>query len=75
MYIEDIIARQIIDSRGNPTIEVDVRLDDGTLGFGQSQILAGSDYPFAIMDADPALRLASLEIGRASCRERVLWYV
>ena len=32
MYIEDIIARQIIDSRGNPTIEVDVRLDDGTLG-------------------------------------------
>src|SRR5205823_4645479 len=25
-------ARQILDSRGNPTIEVDVRLDDGTLG-------------------------------------------
>ena len=31
MYIEDIKARQIIDSRGNPTVEVDVRLDDGTL--------------------------------------------
>ena len=30
--------------------------------FGQSQILAGSDYPFAIMDADPALRLASLAL-------------
>ncbi len=32
MYIEDVRARQIIDSRGNPTIEVDVALDDGTLG-------------------------------------------
>jgi enolase len=32
MYIDDIKARQIIDSRGNPTIEVDVTLEDGTLG-------------------------------------------
>jgi enolase len=32
MYIEDVKARQIIDSRGNPTIEVDVVLDDGSLG-------------------------------------------
>ncbi|MCS6971134.1 MAG: phosphopyruvate hydratase [Planctomycetota bacterium] len=32
MDIEDITARQIIDSRGNPTIEVDVLLADGTLG-------------------------------------------
>jgi enolase len=32
MYIEDVRARQIIDSRGNPTVEVDVLLDDGTLG-------------------------------------------
>ena len=27
--IQDIFARQILDSRGNPTIEVDVTLDDG----------------------------------------------
>jgi enolase len=32
MYIDDVRARQIIDSRGNPTIEVDVTLDDGSLG-------------------------------------------
>ena len=32
MYIEDVKARQIIDSRGNPTVEVDVFLDDGTIG-------------------------------------------
>jgi enolase len=31
-YIVDINARQILDSRGNPTIEVDVVTDDGDLG-------------------------------------------
>ncbi|HEX4124810.1 MAG TPA: phosphopyruvate hydratase [Tepidisphaeraceae bacterium] len=30
--IEFIQARQILDSRGNPTVEVDVLLEDGTLG-------------------------------------------
>ncbi len=30
--IEDIIAREILDSRGNPTLEVDVVLDDGAMG-------------------------------------------
>ncbi|MCL0052213.1 phosphopyruvate hydratase [Peptococcaceae bacterium] len=30
--IIDVNARQILDSRGNPTVEVDVILDDGTLG-------------------------------------------
>src|SRR5215208_5721465 len=30
--IASVRARQILDSRGNPTIEVDVRLDDGSLG-------------------------------------------
>jgi enolase len=30
--IEYVQARQILDSRGNPTVEVDVLLEDGTLG-------------------------------------------
>jgi enolase len=30
--IVDILARQILDSRGNPTVEVDVVLEDGSLG-------------------------------------------
>ena len=30
--IRDVVAREILDSRGNPTVEVDVILDDGTLG-------------------------------------------
>ena len=32
VYIEDVQARQILDSRGNPTLEVDVRLSDGSVG-------------------------------------------
>ena len=30
--IADIHAREILDSRGNPTVEVEVTLDDGTMG-------------------------------------------
>src|SRR5205814_9763238 len=30
--IAEIIGREILDSRGNPTIEVDVRLEGGALG-------------------------------------------
>ncbi|MDX1388929.1 MAG: phosphopyruvate hydratase [Acidobacteriota bacterium] len=30
--IQEVLAREILDSRGNPTVEVDVILDDGILG-------------------------------------------
>ena len=30
--IADIIAREVLDSRGNPTVEVDVVLDSGAAG-------------------------------------------
>ncbi|MDP2618829.1 MAG: phosphopyruvate hydratase [Hyphomicrobiales bacterium] len=30
--ITDVVAREILDSRGNPTVEVDVLLEDGVLG-------------------------------------------
>lgn len=30
--IVDVMAREILDSRGNPTVEVEVTLDDGTIG-------------------------------------------
>ena len=32
LIIDEVIAREILDSRGNPTVEVDVYLEDGTLG-------------------------------------------
>jgi len=31
-YIIEVRARQILDSRGNPTVEVDVLTDEGALG-------------------------------------------
>lgn len=31
-FIEEIIAREILDSRGNPTVEVDVILENGVMG-------------------------------------------
>ena len=30
--IDDVMAREILDSRGNPTVEVEVALEDGTIG-------------------------------------------
>jgi len=38
--IADIVARQILDSRGNPTVEVDVVLDDGS--FGRAAVPSGA---------------------------------
>lgn len=32
MIINDILAREVLDSRGNPTVEVEVFLADGTSG-------------------------------------------
>jgi enolase len=38
--IVDVIAREILDSRGNPTVEVDVRLEDGS--FGRAAVPSGA---------------------------------
>lgn len=39
-YIAEIFARQILDSRGNPTVEVDVFTDEG--GFGRAAVPSGA---------------------------------
>jgi enolase len=38
--IADILAREILDSRGNPTVEVDVTLEDGS--FGRAAVPSGA---------------------------------
>ena len=38
--IEEIVAREILDSRGNPTVEVDVSLEDGS--FGRAAVPSGA---------------------------------
>ncbi len=53
--IEDIIGRKIFDSRGNPTIEVEVYLDDG---FGRAAAPAGAStgtYEAVAIPADRAI--------------------
>ena len=38
--IVDIRAREILDSRGSPTVEVDVELEDGS--FGRAAVPSGA---------------------------------
>jgi enolase 1/2/3 len=54
--ITSVHAREIIDSRGNPTVEVDVRLDDGALGRAAvpSGASTGSREAVERRDGDPA---------------------
>lgn len=40
LEIENVFAREILDSRGNPTIEVDVVLEDGS--FGRAAVPSGA---------------------------------
>ena len=57
--IKKIIGRQIIDSRGNPTCEADIILDDGTLGRGAvpSGASTGKLEAIELRDNDPDLYL------------------
>src|SRR5688572_1210647 len=52
--IENILAREILDSRGNPTVEVDVILTDGTLGRAAvpSGASTGEHEALELRDAD-----------------------
>ncbi len=34
--IVDVVGREILDSRGNPTVEAEVHLEDGTIGLGDT---------------------------------------
>ncbi len=54
--IADVRARQILDSRGNPTVEVDVLLEDGTLGRAEvpSGASTGAHEALELRDGDRA---------------------
>ena len=55
LKINKIVGRQIIDSRGNPTCEADIILNDGTLGRGAvpSGASTGTLEAIEIRDNDP----------------------
>ena len=53
--IEAIVAREILDSRGNPTVEVEIGLDDGTVARAAvpSGASTGAFEALELRDADP----------------------
>jgi enolase len=55
-YIESVLAREILDSRGNPTVEVDVVLDDGTYARASvpSGASTGENEAVELRDGDKA---------------------
>ncbi len=55
MIITDIVAREILDSRGNPTVQADVYLDDGTVGRAAvpSGASTGKREALELRDGDP----------------------
>jgi enolase 1/2/3 len=57
--IADVHARQLLDSRGNPTVEVDVRLESGA--FGRAAVPSGASTgeheAVELRDGDPAAYL------------------
>jgi enolase len=54
--IEEIIAREVLDSRGNPTVEVDVRLESGDIGRAivPSGASTGAHEALELRDGDKA---------------------
>jgi enolase len=53
--IEDVIGREILDSRGNPTVEVDLFLTDGAVGTAMvpSGASTGAHEAVELRDGDP----------------------
>jgi enolase len=64
--IVDVHARQILDSRGNPTVEVDVTLEDGSLGRAAvpSGASTGAHEAVELRDGDMA-RWGGKGVGKA----------
>ena len=60
-YIEQIWAREILDSRGNPTIEAEVVLEDGSMG--RAAVPSG-----ASTGENSATATSSVTLARASKR-------
>ena len=65
LAIEKVIGREIIDSRGNPTVEAEVWLADGTIGRGAAPSGA-STGEFEALELRDGERAASA--ARASAR-------
>ena len=56
LEIVDVLSREILDSRGNPTVEVEVYLEDGSMGRAAvpSGASTGRHEAVELRDGDPA---------------------
>ena len=63
--IQDIFARQILDSRGNPTVEVDVLTSDGCTGRAAvpSGASTGMHEAVELRDNDPSMYMGKGVLG------------
>jgi enolase len=72
--IVDIHARQILDSRGNPTVEVDVTLDDNTVGTAAvpSGASTGAHEAWELRDGDKSSFLGKgVQTAVANVNEKI----
>lgn len=60
LEIEKVIGREIMDSRGNPTVEAEVYLVDGTIGRGAAPSGA-STGEFEALELEIMIRADTLE--------------
>jgi len=69
--IIDIHAREILDSRGNPTVEVDVTLEDGTMGRAAvpSGASTGAHEAVERRDGDKSRYMGKGVLGGLCCRQ------
>jgi enolase len=72
--IGDVLAREIIDSRGNPTVEVDVVLSDGTVGRAAvpSGASTGEREAIELRDGDANREFKNVDPQRRFCGRGVL---
>ena len=68
--IVDIVGREIIDSRGNPTVEVEVTLQGG--GFGRAGVPSGTVLSFVLVA--PVLNPVSIVYGLSHIAPIMLVY-
>lgn len=65
MTISQVLARRIWDSRGRPTVEVEVRTASGAVGLGMAPAGASRGTREAIERRDGGTRFAGLDVLRA----------
>ena len=71
--ISYIVAREILDSRGNPMVEVDVTLADGSFGRAAvpSGASTGAHEALELRDGDKKRYLAKASLKPWQCRTKL----